>query len=72
MNWLNEKENLETAINNGESYESIGRRYNVSGTYIKRIANKLGISIEQRRKINPKETATRAEVAAFIHRYIEN
>ena len=56
MNWLNEKENLETAINNGESYESIGRRYNVSGTYIKKIANKLGISIEQRRKINPKET----------------
>lgn len=56
MNWLNEKENLENAIKNKESYESIGRRYNVSGTYIKKIANKLGLSLERRRKINPKET----------------
>lgn len=56
MNWLNEKENLEIAINNGESYESIGRRYNVSGTYIKKVANKIGISLTKRRKINPKET----------------
>lgn len=56
MNWLNEKENLETAINNGESYESIGRRYNVTGNYIKKIASKLGITLTQRRKINPNET----------------
>lgn len=56
MNWLEEKENLKNAINNGESYESIGRRYNVSGTYIKKIASKLDIILTRRRKINPKET----------------
>lgn len=56
MDWLKEKDNLEEAINNGESYESLGRKYNVSGTYIKRIAIKLGINLIQRRKINPSKT----------------
>ena len=56
MNWLAKKEELEKAITNEESYESLGKRYNVSGTYIKKIAKKLGIKLSARRKINPKET----------------
>ena len=59
MDWLKEKDNLEEAINNGESYESLGRKYNVSGTYIKRMAIKLGINLIQRRKINSSETFKR-------------
>lgn len=56
MDWLKEKTNLEEAINNGESYESLGRKYNVSGTYIKQVAVNLGIKLTPRRKINPSET----------------
>ena len=59
MDWLKEKNNLEEAINNGESYASLGRKYNVSGTYIKRIAIDLGINLTPRRKINSSETFNR-------------
>lgn len=56
---MKEKNNLEEAINNGESYASLGRKYNVSGTYIKRIAIDLGINLTPRRKINSSETFNR-------------
>lgn len=56
MNWLDKKEELEKAILKGVSYEQLGKLYNVSGTYIKKIAKKLGIKLSARRKINPKET----------------
>ena len=56
MNWLDKKEELEKAILEGVSYEQLGKLYNVSGTYIKKIAKKLGITLSTRRKINPKET----------------
>ena len=59
MDWLKEKDNLEEAINNGESYESLGRKYNVSGTYIKQVAVSLGINLTPRRKINSSETFNR-------------
>ena len=33
-----------------KSYREIGRIYSVSDTYIKKIANKLGISLNKRKK----------------------
>lgn len=43
------KEELEDLIfNQNLSYREIGRKYNVSDTYIKKIANKLGISLRKR------------------------
>lgn len=56
MKWVNEKENLEKLIHLGTSYEEIGRMYGCSGSNIKKVAKKLKIEIETRRKINPKET----------------
>ena len=54
--WESEKELLETLINiNHESYESIGRRFNVSGAAIKKAARRIGITLPHRRKLNPKE-----------------
>ena len=38
------------------SYEEIGRMKGMSGNGIKKIANKLGIKLPKRRRINPKET----------------
>ena len=34
--WILEKENLERLINEGVSYEEIGRKYNCSGSNIKK------------------------------------
>lgn len=56
MIWKNEKNELERLINvEHVSYEEIGRRYNVSGQAVKKAAQRLGIVIPQRRKINPNE-----------------
>ena len=55
--WLKEKENLEKLILEEKlSYEEIGRRYNCSGSNIKKVALRIGIQLEDRRNINPKET----------------
>ncbi len=55
--WNSEKENLEKAIlEENKSYEEIGRSYGCSGSNIKKVAKKLGISLPKRREINPKET----------------
>ena len=56
MDWIKEKDNLIDAINQNESYESLGRKYGVCGAYIKKICKNLGIVLLQRRKINPNET----------------
>ena len=57
MKWIEEKENLINKIKNERlSYEEIGRQYNVSGAAIKKAALRLGIELENRRKVNPKET----------------
>lgn len=37
------------------SYEEIGRRLNMSGNGVKKLALRLGIELPKRRKINPKE-----------------
>ena len=41
------------------SYEEIGRKYGCSGSNIKKVAQRLGIELPQRRKINPNETFNR-------------
>ncbi len=55
--WNAEKENLEQLIKIEKlSYEEIGRRYECSGSNIKKVALRLGIELPQRRKINECET----------------
>ena len=56
IDWSKEKENIISLITDNESYESIGRIYDVTGNYIKKVAKKLGIPLTQRRAINPNET----------------
>lgn len=54
--WFNEKENLEQMILVDKlSYEEIGRRYNCSGSNIKKVASRIGIELPKRRKINDSE-----------------
>lgn len=55
--WFKEKEKLEKLIlQEKKSYEEIGRLYNCSGSNIKKVAKRIGIVLDSRRKINPKET----------------
>lgn len=55
--WFNEKENLERLIlKENRSYEEIGKMYGCSGANIKKVAIRVGITLEKRRKINPQET----------------
>jgi len=57
INWINEKANLEKMIlEEGKSYEEIGRIYGCSGSNIKKQSLRLGIKLNPRRLINPKET----------------
>lgn len=57
MIWKSEKENLEHLINvEKKSYEEIGRIYGVTGSTIRKQAKKIGIKLNPRREINPKET----------------
>lgn len=56
MQWLNEKEKLEDLINQNISYNEIGKMYNVSGAAIRKVAQRIGIQLPRRRKINPNET----------------
>lgn len=70
MKWINEKNELERLINvEHVSYEEIGRKYNVSGAAVKKAANRLGIVLPKRRKINPKEHFNKgtAEMAVCIN-----
>lgn len=67
MKWINEKENLDFLINQEHvSYEEIGRRYNCTGTAVKRAAERLGLNIPQRRKVNPNETFRRGTAKTGI------
>jgi hypothetical protein len=38
------------------SYEEIGRKYGCSGSNIKKVAQRIGIELPRRRKVNPNET----------------
>lgn len=55
MVWKEEKIELERLINEGFSYEEIGRIYGCTGANVKKAAKRLGIKLSQRRKINEKE-----------------
>lgn len=54
--WEKEKDNLiELLINQKKSYEEVGRMYGCTGANIKKVAKLIGISLSEKRKINPKE-----------------
>lgn len=58
--WEFEKENLEKLILVDKiSYEEIGRQYGCTGSNIKKVSERLGIKLPQRRKINECETFNR-------------
>ena len=63
--WDSEKESLENLINEGVSYEEIGRIYGCTGANIKKQAKNLGIRLCDRRKINPDETFNRGKYKKF-------
>ena len=63
VNWIDEKETLERLINEGVSYERIGRRYSVTGAAVKKAAKKLGIELEQKREINPNEHFNKGKIS---------
>lgn len=62
MKWNEEKDKLLQFINEGKSYEEIGRMYSVTGSAIRKAAQRLGISLIRRRKINPNETFNKGRV----------
>ena len=55
IDWLNEKENLERLIKEGVSYERLEKKAVAKKPAVKKAAKKLGIELEQKRKINPSE-----------------
>ena len=58
--WELERENLEDLIlNQGISYEEIGRRYGCTGSNIKKVSLRLGINLPQKRTVNECETFNR-------------
>lgn len=69
MKWLNEKETLETLINQGITYAEIGKRFSVSGAAIRKAAQRIGIILPKRRAINPSETFNKgtAQTAFCLH-----
>lgn len=57
MTWVDKKEELrELIVEQRLSYQEIGRMFNVTGEAVKRAAQRLGIPLIPRRKINPNET----------------
>ena len=70
MKWSSEKENLIHLINELKlSYEEIGRMYNCSGANIKKVAQRLGIELKPKRKINDKETFNKGKSKTGICKY---
>lgn len=49
-------------VNNGTSYEEIGRKYGVSGSYVKKFLKKNGAELPQRRKIGEHEHFNKGRV----------
>jgi Zn finger protein HypA/HybF involved in hydrogenase expression len=67
IKWIEEKETLEKLINEGVSYEFIGRKYGVSGNAVKKAAKRLGIGLTQKRSINPNEHFNRGKRSKEIY-----
>ena len=72
MKWLEEKETLKELIDSGKSYEEIGKIYNCSGSNIRKVAQRIGITLKTRRKVNPKETFNKGNVATSVCRNCGN
>lgn len=49
------KQELENLINDGLTYDSIGNIYGVTASAIRNAANRLGIELPKRRKVNEDE-----------------
>ena len=57
INWNEKKEILINLIQIQKlPYNNIGKMFNCSGGYIRKVAKKIGIELPKRRKINEKET----------------
>ena len=56
IDWEQEKGKLEYLISQGVTYEHLGRMYGCTGANVKKHAKKLGIKLQERRKINETET----------------
>lgn len=61
--WELEREKLKKLIEDKISYQEIGRRYECTGANIKKVAKKLGILLESRRRINETETFNKGKRA---------
>lgn len=60
--WIDEKAQLEHLILVDKlSYEEIGRRYGCTGSNIKKVAKRIGITLPQKRKVNECETFNRSK-----------
>lgn len=69
--WLLEKEKLEQLILIDKlSYEEIGRKYNCSGSNIKKVASKIGIALPKRRKLNPNETFNKGVHKKWVYKKV--
>ena len=57
MDWIKEKEKLNTLLNiEGKTYEEVGRLYGVTGAAIKKACKRIGVNVPPRRRINTSET----------------
>ena len=66
MKWKDKKDELKELIENGVSYEEIGRIYGCSGANIKKAAKRLGIELKPKRKINDTEHFNRGTAKTAI------
>lgn len=66
VKWENEKEQLEKMLLENISYEEIGRYYNVTGNAVKKALKKLGLILEPKRKINPKEHFNKKSIETAV------
>ena len=62
MEWKDKKDDLyRLIVIEKKSYEEIGKLFGCTGNNIKKVAKRLEIELEQRRKVNPKEHFNKKE-----------
>lgn len=59
--WESEKANLQKLVNENISYEEIGRKYNCTGSNIKKVLKRLNIKLNPKRSINSSEHFNKKE-----------
>lgn len=71
--WNKEKENLERLIlKENKSYEEIGRSYGCTGSNIKKVSQRLGITLPNKRRINPSETFNKGTAKSYTCKNCDN